>query len=88
MEQYQGTVSFDGPDDTIYLEIDIDDLDSPTWIGRGTVGSEVPGITEVGKYVVKLVDNPHPRRGQTAQAAVETEVEDGVLRLVGRRPFS
>ena len=88
MEKYQGTVSFDGPDDTVYLEIDIDDLDSATWIGVGSVGSEVPGVTEVGKYVVKLVDNPHPRRGQTALADVEIEVEDGVLRLVGRAPFS
>lgn len=88
MEQYQGTVSFDGPDDTVYLEIDIDDLDSEKWIGVGSVGSEVPGVTEVGKYVVKLVDNPHPRRGQTALADVEIEVEDGVLRLVGRAPFS
>ena len=68
--------------------IDIDDLDSAEWIGIGTAGSEVPGITEVGKYVVKLVDNPHPRRGQTAQAAVEVQVEDGVLRLVGCAPFS
>jgi hypothetical protein len=88
MEQYLGTVSFDGPDDTIYLEIAIDDLDSAEWIGIGTAGSEVPGITEVGKYLVKLVDNPHPRRGQTAEAAVEVQVEDGVLRLVGCAPFS
>jgi hypothetical protein len=86
-DQYFGTVSFDGSEDTIYLEMAIDDLDSPAWIGIGTAGQEVPGITTVGEYCVKLIDKPNPRRGQTATAGVEIEVENGVLRFVGRTPF-
>ena len=86
-EQYVGGISFDEAGDTVYVEVDIDDLDSPRWVGVGQ-DDAVPGITEVGEYSVKLVDNPHPRRGQTATAFLEQEAEDGALRLVGRTPFS
>jgi hypothetical protein len=37
---------------------------------------------------VKLIGNGHERRGQTASAAIELEVEDGVLRFVGRSSFA
>ncbi len=87
MEQYFGPVSVDGSDDTMYLELSIDDLDSPGWVGAGTPGNEVPGITAVGEYRVKLIGSGHHRRGQTATAAIEVEVEDAVLRLSGRTPF-
>lgn len=86
-ERYFGAVSLDGSDDTVYLELSIDDLDSVGWVGAGTPGSEVPGVTEVGEYRVKLTSTGHPRRGQTATAAVEFEVEDAVLRLIGRSAF-
>ena len=36
------TVSVDGSDDTMYLELSIDDLDSPGWVGAGTRGTKYP----------------------------------------------
>jgi hypothetical protein len=87
-ENYVGTVSLDGADDTVYLELTIDDLDSAEWIGAGTPGNEVPGVTAAGEYRVKLIDGGHPRRGQTAVGAVEVELEDAVLRLLGRTAFA
>ena len=86
-ERYFGPVAFDGSDDTVYLELTIDDLDSPTWVGVSTTGHEVPGATAVGSYKVKLLGNGHHRRGQTATAEIEFEVEDAVLRFAGRTPF-
>jgi len=86
-EHYFGPVVFDGVDDTVYLELSIDDLDSPEWIGLGTPGHDVPGSTAVGEYRVKLIGVGNPRRGQSAMAQVEYEVEDGVLRFAGRTSF-
>ncbi|TMK66916.1 MAG: hypothetical protein E6G14_15835 [Actinobacteria bacterium] len=86
-EHYFGPVVFDGVDDTVYLELSIDDLDSPDWIGLGTPGHDVPGSTAVGEYRVKLIGVGNPRRGQSAMAQVEYEVEDGVLRFAGRTSF-
>ncbi|MFI5046776.1 MAG: hypothetical protein ACHQIG_06900 [Acidimicrobiia bacterium] len=88
MENYFGAVSIDGSDEILYLELSIDDLDSPGWIGAGKPGSEVPGVTTAGDYCVKLMGAEHPRRGQTATAAIEVELEDAVLRLAGRTAFA
>jgi hypothetical protein len=85
---YAGRISFDSSDETVYMQISIDDLDSAAWIGVEPSGHTVPGITEKGNYVVKLLEDAHPRRGQTARAEIQNEVEDGVLRLVGQTAFS
>jgi hypothetical protein len=87
MEQYSGLVSVDGQDDTVYLELSINDLDSSGWVGAGAIGSVVPGITVVGEYEVTLIDSGHHRRGQTATASVEVEVVDAELHLCGLTPF-
>jgi hypothetical protein len=87
-ETYEGSVSVEGSDDTMYLELTIDDVDAPDWVGTGAPDGEVPGVTAVGEYSVKLIDNGHSRRGQRATAVIEFEVEDAVLRLHGRTPFA
>jgi len=84
-ENYNGPIAFDASGDTVYLELTIDDLDSPNWVGQG---HDVPGATAIGAYEVKLIDNDHGRRGQTATGEIEREVEDdGVLRFAGRTAF-
>jgi hypothetical protein len=87
-ETYVGPVSVEGSEDTVYFELTIDDVDSGRWIGTGRPEGEVPGITTVGEYSVKLIGADHPRRGQKATAAVDVEVEDGVLRLQGKTAFA
>jgi hypothetical protein len=87
-ERYDGPIAFDESGDTVYVELTIDDLDASDWIGVAGAGHEVPGVTAAGEYEVKLIGNGHERRGQTASAAIELEVEDGVLRFVGRSSFA
>jgi hypothetical protein len=87
-ETYVGPVSIEGSEDTMYFELTIDDVDSGGWIGTGRPESEVPEVTAVGVYSVKLVGVAHPRRGQKATAAIDVEAEDGVLRLQGRTAFA
>jgi hypothetical protein len=87
-ERYDGPIAFDESGDTVYVELTIDDLDASDWIGVAGAGHEVPGVTAAGEYEVKLIGNGHERRGQTASAAIELEVEDGVLRFEGRSSFA
>jgi len=86
-EHYEGQVCAEGPTDALYVHVAIDDLDAGDWIGASPADSPVPGVTEIGKYRVKLLDQSHPRFGQAAQATIDAEVNDGALRLVGHTPF-
>ena len=79
-ESYTGPVSLDDSDETVYLDLEIDDLDSGSWVGTVASAESVLGVDAAGEYRVRLLADPHGRRRQTAKARGEQGSDSLYLR--------
>ncbi len=79
-EFYAGPVSLDGADETVYLDLEIDDLDSGSWVGTVASSDSVLGVDPAGEYRVRLLADPHGRRRQSAKARGEQGSDSLYLR--------
>ena len=75
-EPYAGPVSLDGvdengADETLYLDLEIDDLDSGSWVGTASSADSLLDVSVAGDFRVKLLAADHLRRRQTAGARRE-----------------
>jgi hypothetical protein len=83
MTKYRGKVQLgdDGP----VVEVEINNLDTPTWEAEPQGAGVIPGSTEEGDVMVRLVDGP--RAGQTAEATLTLSGSEPVAMLVGLSAF-
>jgi hypothetical protein len=86
VEPYLGSVAFDASDETIYLELRIDDLDSAGWVGSTQSDTELSEASAGRGCRVKLLEAGHARRGQSASA--QMRVGPSGIRFAGRSAFS
>ena len=86
MTSYSGLVVFEADGELVYLDVTIDDLDAPDWVGRGDLTAALSDLSSVGPYQVKLIGGRHERHGQTASADVDRG-SDGALRFGGQTVF-
>jgi len=86
MMGYSGLVVFEADGESVYLDVTIDDLDAPGWVGRGDLAAPLLDFSSAGPYQVKLIGHGHERRGQTANAQVDYG-SDGALRFGGQTVF-
>ncbi len=86
MNGYSGLVVFEAGGESVYLDVTIDDLDAPAWVGLGDLAEPLSDLDAADAYQVRLLGDGHVRHGQTASAHVERDA-DGALRFLGRAAF-